>query len=117
MLQEPYTLDAPAREVVLAAIRKHCVYRGWYLFAAHIRSNHGHVIVDSEAAPERILIEFKAYASRELNQLGRDRPGRKRWAEHGSTRWLWEEGAIDQALRYVVKGQGEPMALFVSDDL
>src|SRR5262245_4664943 len=38
MLQHPYVLDATGRTVVLAAIRKHCVYRGWNLLAAHVRS-------------------------------------------------------------------------------
>ena len=38
MLQAPYVLDETGRAVVLAAIRKHCAYRGWNLLAAHIRS-------------------------------------------------------------------------------
>jgi hypothetical protein len=35
--------------------------------------------------------EFKSYASRELNQSTSERPDRKRWARHGSTRWLWKD--------------------------
>jgi hypothetical protein len=36
MLQHPYVLDEADRAVVLEAIRRHCVYRGWNLLAAHV---------------------------------------------------------------------------------
>jgi REP element-mobilizing transposase RayT len=91
MLQDPYVLNQASRELVLAAIRKHCALRAWNLLAAHVRSNHVHAVVESETGPERIMNEFKSYASRELNALGVDRPDRKRWARHGSTRWLWKD--------------------------
>ena len=34
-----------------------------------------------------------------LNQLGRDEPGRRRWARHGSTRWLWKDEDVREAIR------------------
>ena len=117
MLQDPYVLDHEARPVVLAAIHRHCAYRGWNLLAAHVRSNHVHMIVEAETRPERIMNEFKAYASRELNQLKTEGSNRKRWARHGSTRWLWKDEDLRHALQYVIDEQGEPMALFVSDEL
>ncbi len=117
MLQDPYVLDEAARQSVLAAIRKHCAHRGWNLQVAHLRSNHVHVIVEAGIRPERIMNEFKAYASRALNQLTSEGPYRKRWSRHGSTRWLWKEEDVSHALRYVVEEQGKPMALFVSDKL
>ena len=117
MLHEPYVLDRTAREVVLAALRQHCTWRGWNLLAAHVRSNHVHAIVEAEIRPERILVEFKAYASRELNRVGRDGPERKRWARHGSTRWLRKDQDVIRALQYVIDEQGEPMALFVTEEL
>ena len=117
MLQDPYGLDEAGRAVVLAAIQRHCAQRGWNLLAAHVRSNHVHAIVEAETRPERIMNEFKSYASRELNRLGSDGPDRKRWARHGSTRWLWKDEDVRQALRYVIEEQGEPMALFVGEGL
>jgi len=116
MLQDPYVLDEAARQLVLGAIQRHCAYRGWNLLAAHVRSNHVHVIVEAETRPERIMNEFKSYASRELNQSTSERPDRKRWARHGSTRWLWKDEDVWHALQYVVDEQGEPMALFVADE-
>lgn len=117
MLQDPYVLDQGSRRLVLAAIRRHCEHRGWNLLAAHIRSNHVHAIVEAEIQPERIMNEFKSYASRELNRLGTGGPDRKRWARHGSTRWLWTDEDVRQALQYVIDEQGEPMALFVAEEL
>jgi REP element-mobilizing transposase RayT len=117
MPQQPYLLYETARVVVLSAIQNHCAFRGWSLLAAHIRSNHVHAIVDSAEAPERIMTEFKSYASRELNRLELDGPVRKRWARHGSTRWLWKDDDVRNALRYVIHEQGEAMALFVSQEI
>jgi REP element-mobilizing transposase RayT len=117
MLQEPYVLDGARRTVVLSALRRHCAHRGWNLLAAHVRSNHVHVIVEAEVRPEKIMNELKAYASRELNRLGNDAPARKRWTRHGSTRWLFKDQDVRDALRYIIKEQSEPMALFVSEEL
>ena len=80
-------------------------------------SNHVHVIVEAEIRPERIMNEFKSHASRELTRLGKDGTKRKRWARHGSTRWLWKDQDVWEAIRYVVEQQGEPMALFVAEEL
>ena len=117
MLQSPYVLNATDRVIVLAAIQNHCAYRGWNLAAAHVRSNHVHAIVEAEAPPERIMNEFKSYASRELNRLSTGGSERKRWARHGSTRWLWKDEDVKRALQYVVDEQGEPMALFNADEI
>ncbi len=105
MLQDPYVLDQGSRRLVLAAIRRHCEHRGWNLLAAYIRSNHVHAIVEAEIQPERIMNEFKSYASRELNRLGTGGPG------------LWTDEAVRQALQYVIDEQGKPMALFIAEEL
>lgn len=115
MQQPPYWLDRESRTAVLSALREHCVHRGWSLLAAHVRTNHVHAIVEADVRPEKVMNQFKSYASRELNRLDRDGPDRKRWARHGSTRWLWKDEDLQQALRYVVEEQGEPMALFIAE--
>jgi hypothetical protein len=58
--------------------------------------------------------DFKAYASRALNRI--EGP-RRRWARHGSTRWLWRDQDVRRAIRYIVEEQGEPMAVFVGTRL
>jgi REP element-mobilizing transposase RayT len=117
MLQPPYLLDDQRRAVVLKAIRQHCEYRGWNLLAAHVRNNHVHAVLEADVAPEKIVTEFKAYASRELNRLGYDAPDRKRWARHGSTRWLFKDQDVRDAIHYVIEEQGQPMALFLAETL
>ena len=109
LAQPPYALDAARRRVVLATVKEVCAHRGWDLLAAHVRSNHVHVIVSGDAPPERMMNDLKAYASRRLNEAGCDPPGRARWTRHGSTVYLWTAAQLDEKVRYVVYGQGEPM--------
>jgi hypothetical protein len=73
------------------------------------------VVVEAEVRPEKLMNDFKSYASRGLNRLAADGSDRKRWARHGSTRWLWKDQEVREAIRYVVEEQGEPMAVFLAD--
>jgi hypothetical protein len=92
-----------------------CFDRGWSLWAAHVRTNHVHVVVEADVRPEKVMNAFKSYASRGLNRLEIDGGDRKRWARHGSTRWLWKDEDVQEAIRYVVSGQGEPMEVYPTD--
>jgi len=112
MDQTPYELDAVRRNAVLRSIQKVCVYRRWALLAAHVRTNHVHTVVRAEVQPELVLNAFKAYASRLLNQMQVDVAGRKRWARHGSTRWLLTDDNVSAAIHYVLHEQGDEMAVF-----
>jgi len=112
MTQPPYQLDAIRRDYVLAGIRQACERRAWGLIAAHVRTNHVHAIVRADCSPEKVMSALKAYASRTLNEAEIDQPDRRRWARHGSTRYLWTRGQVESATRYVVAGQGDEMAVF-----
>ncbi|MGO9258190.1 MAG: transposase [Bryobacteraceae bacterium] len=112
MDQRAYGMDRTRREVVLAALRERCRQRRWALLAAHVRTNRVHLVVETETRPERVMNDVKPYASRCLNQTGLDEPTRKRWARHGSTRWLWKPEHVSAAIRYVVDDQGDAMAVF-----
>ena len=81
------------------------------------RAAHVHTVVEAEVPPERVMSDFKTYASRRLNRMGLDEPKRKRWARHGSTRWLWKPQHISAATQYVVAEQGEAMSAFESHEL
>ena len=110
-LAEPiYALDNARRWVVLAAIRQVCMHRKWLLIAAHVRMTHVHVVVSADIVPEVPMQAFKAYASRSLGEG--EIATRRRWARHGSTRYLWQKEDVAGAVRYVVDGQGTPMAVF-----
>jgi REP element-mobilizing transposase RayT len=116
MSQSPYRLEAEARAAVLESVKEVCAFRGWRLLAAHVRTNHVHVVLDVASdvvRPEKVMNDFKAYSSRLLTDV--DGPRRKRWARHGSTGWLAKDQDVRKAIRYVVEGQGEPMAVYCAD--
>ncbi len=115
MKQAAYELDGERRGVVLQTLRQVSRQRGWNLLAAHVRSNHVHAIVEAEVRPEKVMNDFKAYTSRALNARPGEERGCKRWARHGSTRWLWKDQDVREAIRYVVEEQGAPMAVFWSE--
>ena len=98
--------------MVLASRLERCSQYNWSVLDAHVRTSHVHVVVQAEARPERVVNDLKAYASGCLNRIGMDGPTRKRWARHGSTRWLWKRENVSAAIRYVVDEQGDPMAVF-----
>ena len=112
MKQLPYEMDTVRRRAVLQAIIETCTHRDWVLLAAHIQPKHAHIVVQAATIPEKIMNDFKAYASRKLNQMAIDAPNRIRWARHGSTRYLWKQEDIEAAVHYVVYEQGEPMEVF-----
>ena len=108
--QRPYLLNHGRRFLVLRAIQEVCSHHKWTLFAAHVRNQHIHLVVAAEDAPEKVLHDVKAYASRALNRSGLDSGERQRWTRHGSTRYLWKPEQIGAAIQYVVREQGESMA-------
>jgi len=106
-----YTLTQEEAFIVLDAIQEVCLCRGWGLTAAHIRSTHAHAVVDTAASPQRVIGDFKAYASRRLNMVN-DRA--IRWAAGGNAARLSSREAIEAAANYVADQQGEPMAVLVA---
>lgn len=99
-------LNPDQRAIVTEVIRQHCLWREWPLLALAVRSNHVHVVVDHAGiGPERIIGQFKTWATRRLrdnNQMDREA---KIWAHHGSTRYLWDERQLRDAVTYVQDGQ------------
>ena len=112
MRQPPYRLDATRRAIVLSSLKDVCRHRHWILLAAHVRTNHVHIVVGANQSPEQVMTTFKAYASRALNETSLDIADQRRWARHGSTQYLWTSSAISAAVHYVICEQGPPMACF-----
>ena len=115
MTQAPYHLDEYRRAAALRGIIEACSRRGWILLAAHIRTSHVHAVVEADRSPEQVMLALKAYASRALNEAGLDATDRRRWARHGSTRYLWTAAEITAAVHYVVNDQGDAMAVYVPE--
>ena len=117
MSETPYFLDEPQRQIVLNTIKEVCQHREWMLIAAHIRTNHVHLIVHAMLSPETIMNTLKAYCSRRLNESNLDGRRVNRWTRHGSTKYLWHEEEVEATLQYVIYEQGKPMAVFENKDL
>jgi REP element-mobilizing transposase RayT len=112
-----FTLKQSQREIVLQAILKVCRFRRWFAHAAHVRSNHVHIVVSGEERPERMMADFKAYATRCIRTINRDkRLMKKCWTRHGSTKYLWTKESLASAIRYVKNEQGKVMAFGTTDN-
>jgi REP element-mobilizing transposase RayT len=112
MYQLPYEMDQPRRTVVLQTIKDECKHRGWELYAAHVREEHWHAVIQANCRPEIVMNTLKSYVSRRLNEHGFDGKDKKRWARHGSTRYIWDENDVDAAIHYVVREQGDPIECY-----
>jgi hypothetical protein len=69
-------------------------------------------VVAGEAKPERMLSDFKAYATRAFRSQTGEIPRRRYWAHHGSTRYLWNQASLNAAFDYVRNRQGVRMACY-----
>ena len=114
MVQEPYSLTAQIRPLILEAIQARATRRGWHLLALHVRSTHVHLVLNAPVPPDQALTAVKAAASEALNLAGYDSAERRRWTRHGSTRARATAAALDAAIHYLVHAQGEPMSLYVA---
>ena len=109
MTEDACVLDEEQREVVEKTIEKHCGIRGWQLHAVNCRTNHVHVVVSANRAPEEVREQFMAWCTRKLKELQvarRQEPVRENWwTERGSERWIGDEESLEAAIRYVRDGQ------------
>ena len=114
MRHEAYRLSTSIRrQLVREAVIEVCKHRGWKLIALHVRTTHVHAIVNTEATPSRIVVDWKAYATRRL-RTG-DSAALVYWAQGGSARSLKTERDLRRAIKYVLEEQGEPLETFYAD--
>ena len=111
--ETPFILTLSQCHTVLNSFRDTAAYFHWEIYAAHIRTNHAHIILNSTISKEKTLMKLKAYATQSLKKKHNELENRKKfWTEHGSTRNIWSAEAAFPALYYVVEQQGMPMALY-----
>jgi REP element-mobilizing transposase RayT len=102
--ETPIVLNATQRNLVEDTIKAHCEIRGWRLHAVNARTNHVHAVITAPLRPEVVMDQLKAWCSRRLNELAK--ASRKRWwTRHGSTKWINDEGYLENAVHYVRDGQ------------
>ena len=102
-------LSPEQRRLVEETIRRVAGYCRWHILAMSVRSNHVHVVVQSnDVTPEGVMSKFKAWCSRRLNEQCRELSVEvpvRWWTRHGSTRYLNDEKSVEAAVQYVVEGQ------------
>jgi REP element-mobilizing transposase RayT len=108
MSGRPATLDADRRHAVHAALADVCAFRSWALLALNVRTNHVHLVVAADLAPELVMNRLKARSTRALREAGMLAPDERVWSRHGSTKYLWKEEDVEQACVYVMEGQDKP---------
>jgi len=87
-------LDHRKAKIVLDSLRHVSSKRGWHLLAAHIRTTHAHAVIQADRPPEFVMTALKGAASVLLDADPDERRGQRRWARHGSTRYLFTGDAI-----------------------
>lgn len=108
---DPLLLNAARRRTVELAVREVCEIRRWSLDAINIRTNHLHVV--ASGAPSKTARRlFKSYATRNLKTKGLWAYSHSPWAGKGSRRLLWNEQSVQNAIDYVLYGQGDDLPDF-----
>lgn len=112
LMHEPFILNTAQRKNVMQTAIEVCRYSNWRLFAIHVRTNHVHLIVQADQAPEYVMGKIKAYASRNLNLLNPENKNRPYWTRHGSTIPIRAKDYLFFVMDYVVNQQGSKVACF-----
>jgi REP element-mobilizing transposase RayT len=105
----PMYFDTPHRNAIELAIREVAAVREWELKALNVRTNHVHAVVAADAIPERVMNDFKVWATKRMRESGIAAPEGKIWSRHGSTIWLWTQRDLAAACSYVLDGQGDDL--------
>ena len=95
------------RKVVELAIEELCEKRKYLLHAINVRTNHAHSVVSAQMKPERIADAFKAAATKKLREENLISKELKVWSRGRSRPYLWKPRHVEQAIDYVLYGQGD----------
>jgi hypothetical protein len=134
----PVILTTAHARAVADQMHAHARFRGRPLDAMAVLTTHVHLVFGTvdEPDPDRMLADWKAYASRALNRLPKE-PGAPAtgcespatgcqaraagsdcppwWAEKGSARRLFDRPARARAIRYV-RDQENPLIVWLSPE-
>jgi REP element-mobilizing transposase RayT len=102
---------------ILDDLRHTADVRGWELHGVAVMRNHVHLVVGvtGDPDPATLLRDFKAYASRALNQRWARPASGTWWTQSGSRRILRDEPAVIAAVN-CVREQPGALAVWVAED-
>jgi REP element-mobilizing transposase RayT len=98
------------RATVEEACREHCRIRGWHLLVVGARTNHMHVVVGADAAPNTVRDQLKANCTRRLRTQPTPLIVERTWTRSGDCQILDTDEEIDAAVRYVLEAQDNKAA-------
>jgi REP element-mobilizing transposase RayT len=113
----PIRLTHDQATTVTAQFHETAAYRNWLLLAVGVMANHIHIVVGvpGDPEPDKLLHDFKAYASRRLNRNWARPMNGTWWTESGSKRKLRDEQAIREAVKYV-QDQEYPLVIWINEE-
>ncbi|HLB57933.1 MAG TPA: transposase [Gammaproteobacteria bacterium] len=113
-IEDKFIMNPQHRETVLQSIIDTCEYNRWYLHAAHVRSNHAHIVLRSDLTGKETRTRIKIYATKYLKRNHIDLSQRKNfWSEEGSAKEIWRPESLFPTMYYVIEEQGgKRMALY-----
>ena len=103
--EKPVLLNSVQRKKVEDVCRDHADRRGWGLHAVNARSNHVHIVVTADAAPNKVRDQFKANATRVLRQEPDPVTNEKVWARGGDCEIVDGEEELERVVIYSTDAQ------------
>jgi REP element-mobilizing transposase RayT len=100
----PVELEEKQRTIVLDTILQHCSLKQWRLYAAHVRSNHVHTVIQAEHPIDAVMTGLKIWSTRKLSENGYVYT--KVWTVGGSKRFIFSENKLREKMHYVIYEQG-----------
>ncbi|MBI3861029.1 MAG: transposase [Planctomycetia bacterium] len=113
----PIVFNREKADIVFAQFHETANFRGHELRAVGIMAKHIHLVVGvkGDPDPDRVLGDFKSYASRALNKRFGKPKSETWWTVRGSTRKLRDEAAVLAAIEYV-RNQANPLLIWIAGE-
>ena len=114
---KPVYLGAEQATRVVEQFCETATFRQWPLLAAAVMANHAHLVVGvlGDPDPNKLLHDFKSYATRALNKRWPRPTSETWWTKDGSKRKLPDFPAVRNAVSYL-RRQYRPLASWFVED-
>ena len=110
LIKQPKVIfDLRQRRAIGLEINETCQFRKWTLWAVNVRTNHVHCVLTANCSAKGAMAALKANATRAMREDGCWEEILSPWSRGGSTKYIWTEEELSNAIAYVVEGQGMPL--------
>lgn len=97
----PVTFTKDQRTSINNTVLDVASFNGWMLHAVNARTEHVHVVITAVKSVEIIMNSIKSWCTRKMKECGLWNNEYSPWSRHGSTRYLWDENSLHNAINYV----------------